>query len=235
MKKIPKNFEIELSILRIFLKHVKMHHLYNQFRCSVNVQNRQRDLFHTIASRVFNRYNDSVGKLGMIGSCYVSSTSLNDFLRIMRESCGGRILVENNNKGQMQLMNIVNNLIHSCIEYSVGDRFTILEQIGEGVFKEVCQTLFGDDFVDKTMEGLDQKQLEMLERHGRMMPPPMMGRGRRRGNDPQVEDEFRRWLDSMRDMMPQMPPQNENWNGTPQNPTEPLPWIDDFDDDDWGD
>ena len=225
MKKIPKDFEIELLILRIFLKHVKMHHLYNQFRCSVNIPNRQKDLYHTIASRVLNRYNDTVGKLGMMGSCYINSVSLNDFLRMMRESCGGRILVENSNKGQVALMNVVNGLIHSCIEYSIGDRFAILEQIGEGVFKEVCQALFGDDFVDKTMEGLDPKQLEMLERHGRMMPPPpMMGRGRRRGNDPQIEDEFRRWLDSMRDMMPPQP-----------NQAEPLPWIDELDDDDWED
>lgn len=188
--------DVETLVFRIFLKHVKMHHLYPQFRCSVNISNRHRDLFHTVAFRVLPSYNELVSRLQYSGSAFSNARSLDELLSLMRTSMGvGKI--ENNGKCQMRLMNLINSLIHSCIEYSIRQDFQILEALGEGIFNEVCHELFGDSFVDKTQEELDPRQREMIEKYGSMPPPQMMGRmprGDYRPTDEEVS-AFRIWME----------------------------------------
>jgi hypothetical protein len=189
--------DVETLVFRIFLKHVKMHHLYPQFRCSVNISNRHRDLFHTVAFRVLPSYNELVSRLQYSGSAFSHARSLDELLSLMRTSMGvGKI--ENNGKCQMRLMNLINSLIHSCIEYSIRQDFQILEALGEGIFNEVCHELFGDSFVDKTQEELDPRLREMIEKYGRMPPPQMMGRmprGDYRPTDEKVSSAFRMWME----------------------------------------
>ena len=82
MRKFKKNYELELMILRTFLKHVKEYHLYHRFRCSVGLKNRRKDLFHIIASRTLTNYN-AICKLGEMGSYYMNAESLEDILETM--------------------------------------------------------------------------------------------------------------------------------------------------------
>ncbi len=188
--------DVETLVFRIFLKHVKMHHLYPQFRCSVNISNRHRDLFHTVAFRVLPSYNELVSRLQYSGSAFSHARSLDELLSLMRTSMGvGKI--ENNGKCQMRLMNLINSLIHSCIEYSIRQDFQILEALGEGIFNEVCHELFGDSFVDKTQEELDPRQREMIEKYGSMPPLHMRGRASMGDYKPTQEevDAFRIWME----------------------------------------
>ena len=226
MRKKRKDYDVELLILRIFLKHVKKHHLYHIFRCSVGIPNRHRDIFHTIASRVMRSYNNSLSNLGMVSPYYANTRSLEEFLATMRSTSGGKLRIENDGNCQMTVMNIVNGLVHSCIEYAVGNNFDVLEKIGEGVFTEVCQNLFGNEFVDKTTEFLKPEQMEMLEKYGRMIPPPDMGRRHRGDAIPPLhqpnQEEFYRWLE---EYLARIPPhqqqvettqptfRNDNMNG----------------------
>ena len=205
-KKKKETYDIELLILRIFLKHIKKYHLYHIFRCSVGIPNSHRDLFHIIASRVWRNYKHAVGKLGMLSPYYANSRSLDEFLMAMRNNSGGKLKIENDGNCQMVVMNIVNGLLHSCIEYAISDNFGVLEKVGEEVFNEVCQTLFGEEFVDKTTEMLKPEQIEMLEKYGRMIPPPHMDR-RHRGDvipPPQQpsQEEFQRWIEEYLVRMP---------------------------------
>ena len=57
---------------------------------------------------------------------------------------------------------------------------------------EVGKTLFGDDFTDKTSEQIDQKQIEMMEKFGRMMLQPNSDYMR-----PTMEEisAFNKWLE----------------------------------------
>lgn len=228
MRKKRKDYDVELLILRIFLKHVKKHHLYHIFRCSVGIPNRHRDIFHTIASRVMRNYNNSLSNLGMVSPYYANTRSLEEFLATMRSTSGGKLRIENDGNCQMTVMNIVNGLIHSCIEYAIGNNFAVLEKIGEGVFTEVCQNLFGDEFVDKTTEFLKPEQMEMLEKYGRMIPPPDMGR-RHRGDmmmpPPPSQEEYQRWVNEYLARIPH-PQQVEMTQPTFVN--EPIEWDDDW-------
>lgn len=230
MRKKRKDYDVELLILRIFLKHVKKHHLYHIFRCSVGIPNRHRDIFHTIASRVMRNYNNSLSNLGMVNPYYANTRSLEEFLATMRSTSGGDFKIENSGNCQMTVMNIVNGLVHSCIEYAVGSDFGVLEKIGEGVFTEVCQKLFGDEFVDKTTEFLKPEQMEMLEKYGRMIPPPDMGRRHRGDVIPPPhqpnQEEFNRWLEEYLARMPR--PQHKVEMTQPTFVNEPIEWDDDW-------
>lgn len=230
-KKKSETYGIELLILRIFLKHVKMHHLYHRFRCSVGVSNRHKDLFHIIASRVLTNYN-AICKLGEMGSYYMNAKSLDEIAMTIRGMNGNKLKIENDGNGQMMVMNIVNGLIHSCIEYAIGNDFTVLEEIGEGAFTEICQNLFGDGFVDKTAELLKPEQMELLERYGRMIPPPNMGRRHRGDVIPPPhhpnQEEFQRWME---EYLVRMPHQEQVEMTQPTFRNEPLVWEDDIEND----
>ena len=230
MRKFKKNYELELMILRTFLKHVKEYHLYHRFRCSVGLKNRRKDLFHIIASRTLTNYN-AICKLGEMGSYYMNAESLEDILETMRSTHGGKLNIENNSNCQMSLMNIVNGLVHSCIEYSITNDFHILEKIGEATFNEVCKNLFGDKFEDKTKEMMNPQQLEMMEKFGRLMPPPDMARKRHRGDYrmPSVEEReaFNKWLEDYLARMPKEMDMTEPTRVVQYNP--PQDFIIDYD------
>lgn len=208
---MEKDFKIESLIFRIFLKHVKLNKMYYIFRCSVSCNDLvSLDMFHTIASRSDTRYYELMNRLKQIGSPYTLSRKLGDILLSIKNTYGEKI--ENNTEGQMILMNIVNGLIHCCLEYGITNgNYQILGEIGEKVFKEVCESLFGKDFVDKTNDGLSDEQKKILEKMGvmfnpsdmlegdmpRMMPrPPRIRRPRRYEANNADNDNFIRWIEN---------------------------------------
>lgn len=231
MEKYNKKYKIESLIFRVFLKHVKFNKMYAIFRLSVNHNGFPQDIIHTIASKGDSVYYDMISRMKVLGSPYVSARNLLDIYHIMGN--GMDMKVENTPKYQMTLMNIINGLIHSCLEYGVRDEnHQILGKIGEDVFTEVCKTIFGEDFTDKTAELMSPEQIEMMEKMGRMMPPTV-GRDREH-----LHKEFIEWLKLHKSMMDSITnaqascyDNNERrWRRTEPEPTY-FDWA--FDDLDW--
>jgi len=140
----------KLLILKIFLKHIKRYHMYAKFRCSINQGASGKDLYHIILrnknSYLYNNMRNCVSHT------HSPFTLCKNFMEILGEidrSVGGA-KIEDTTNGQTQIMNIINLLIHSCIEYAVTSNIGILEKIGNDVFNDVCKSLFGEDFTDKT-------------------------------------------------------------------------------------
>ena len=191
-----EKFKIESLIFRIFLKHVKLNNMYYIFRLSVNCSSLPQDIIHTVASKGNTTYCNMMGRLSSVGSPYINARNLLDIYHIMGN--GMDMKVKNTPEYQMTIMNVVNGLVHSCLEYGIIDgNYQILGKIGEDVFTEVCKKIFGDDFTDKTSEMLSPRQIKMMEKMGGMMPPPPMS-GRGRGH---LEDEFIEWLKAQRSVM----------------------------------
>jgi hypothetical protein len=197
MMETKKGYELEFLILRTFLKYVKLNNMYNIFRCSVNLPNRNRDLYHVIASKLLYGYG-KISRLPKIDAFYMNAKSLDELLAMMH-GMHGNFKIENNSKCQMIIMNMVNGLIHSCIEYAVDTDFSILEKLGEDVFTEVCKSLFGDNFVDKTAEAMPMNTEQM----GITMPPPPRHGDRTpiRMSPQPSHDEFIKWLESHREQL----------------------------------
>ena len=197
MRKIKKGFETEFLIFKTFLKHAKMAHMYPQFRGSVNMMNRNKDLFYAIRNSIDREYHNELSRLIGVHSTYLGCRNVDNLLEIMRYSNGGRINVEYTSECQMKLMNTINGLIHSCLEYAIHDDFKILEKIGSGVFDEVCTLLFGEGFVDKTNELMNPNNDENIRKMMEGMIPLEMLRGRD-GKDPMRDKAFMQWVKAMK-------------------------------------
>ena len=199
MRKIKKEFETEFLIFKTFLKHAKMAHMYPQFRGSVNMMkmNRDKDLFYAIRNSIDREYHNELSRLSGVHSTYLGCRDVDNLLETMRHSNGGKINVEYTAECQMKLMNTINGLIHSCLEYAIHDDFKVLERIGGGVFDEVCTLLFGEGFVDKTNEIMNPDNDENIRKMMEGMIPPEMLRGRD-GKDPMRDKAFMQWLKAMK-------------------------------------
>ena len=166
-KRKDNNLELEELVLKVFLKHIKTNNLYVAFRLSVNHDNgRIKDIFHNFCSKAaFDFYHVSVDKVRRNGSPFMNVCSFDGMAAMMRECNGGKKLtVTNDGKFQIAIMQMVNNLLHSCVEYAVTKDIRLLEKIGSAIFEEVCKKLFGDAFVDKTEEAIDVHHRDFLKK-----------------------------------------------------------------------
>lgn len=164
MKKDGKEFELEKLVFRVFVKHVKANNLYIPFRWSINFVNEDKDFVHVL-SRILcpNRYYRSKDRISQIGAAFTATNSITDILKLMNY---GKTMtkIENTAKFQVVIMNMVNTLIHNCIEHAIENDIHILEKIGSAVFEEVGKTLFGEDFKDLTEEGIDPRQRDFMQK-----------------------------------------------------------------------
>lgn len=65
-------------------------------------------------------------------------------------------------KVQQRVTQLINTLMHCCVEKTVKD-FRQLEDIGRETFDMVCRKIFGNNFVDETEKGLPDNIKKILE------------------------------------------------------------------------
>ncbi len=196
MKNNGKEFELEELVFKVFMKHIKANKLYMAFRWSVNHDRANRDLIHVLSSTLCgDKYIHSKDRILRIGAAFISAHSVNDILRIMNAE-RGKQKVENTAQFQISIMNMVNMLIHSCIEHAITSDMNILEKMGSAVFEEVGKTLFGNDFKDMTEEAIDPRHREFMEKMGQL-------NGERAGfpQEPPSNEFLRAMRDRMRRVM----------------------------------
>ena len=152
-KEVLKKPTIEETIFRIFLKHIKLKNLYVEFRWSLNYNGRNADIYHAI-SRLFSRkYFDSVHKISSLGNGFVDCSSINDICKAIKSANGNKIVKKGNtNDFQMYIMNVVNMLLHNCIEHAFINDIHKIEKLGSEIFEDCCRTLIGDSFEDLTVK-----------------------------------------------------------------------------------
>ena len=165
MNKNIEKMKIEKLVFRVFMKHVKANNLYAAFRLSVNHNKAYNDIVHVLFSRyTVDKYSKCLHTMKHIGgTIFINANSINDILTVMHND--SRINIDKNDRNtQMYIMNLVNVLIHNCIEHALVNNMMLIEKIGSAIFEEVGKKLFGEDFKDLTNEGLDPKQVELMER-----------------------------------------------------------------------
>lgn len=164
MKNEFKGKKLEALVFRVFLKHVKANNLYIAFRWAVNRDNAHKDIIHALSSSLCRQsYRHSSDRISRLGCAFVSAHSIDDIIRFMQAE-GGKSCNDDDRKLQMTIMNMVNMLIHSCIEHALTNDMPRLEKIGSAVFEEVGKKIFGDDFKDMTEEVIDPRHHELFEK-----------------------------------------------------------------------
>ena len=155
---INEDFQIEKLVFQTFLKYIKEKKLYIYFRMAINYNNVNRDIFQSCIRRynpIF--FTDCCSKLSKGEHAYSNASSLVDILKIMQSHKGRNTpKIGNTKEFQMVIMNLVNSLLHNCIEYAVRDNMKVLEEIGSQIFEECCKKLLGDSFEDLTQKMIDK-------------------------------------------------------------------------------
>lgn len=161
---LKDEYELEKLVFRVFIKHIKDNNLYIAFRWSVNIDNYNRDIIHALSSKLCgDKHYHSRQIIAKIGCAFGTCRSVDDIIRMMHAERGMQ-KVENNAQFQLAIMNMVNMLIHNCVEYALVKNMQLIEKIGSSIFEEVGKKLFGNDFKDMTEEAMNPQQREFMER-----------------------------------------------------------------------
>ena len=86
-----------------------------------------------------------------LGGAFINASSIGDMVKLMRKNASyGKLKIENTCECQMTIMNIVNQLIHSCVEGAYVNCPKKIEEFGSSLYEECCRTLIGDKYEDLT-------------------------------------------------------------------------------------
>jgi hypothetical protein len=112
---------------------------------------------------------------------FCNAANREDIFKILKQLLGeDNVITKDSSKDvgkvQMRITQILNTLLHSCVERTVNN-FLEIESIGQETFEMVCKEIYGDDFVDETEKNIPEEvkklihaQREYLEHNGMVDP-----------------------------------------------------------------
>lgn len=175
-------------VFRCLCRVLKNKKIYHRFRCFVGHGIARKSFGHNGGTfNIVTKIYDSMSSM----QCYImaAATSDNPFFKTSCKSelfntlqgmLGADIITEENNgdanKVQTRVMQLLNTLLHCCVEKAVGEMSEV-ENIGRETFEMICKEIYGDDFVDETEKDIPEEMKKMIEsrrRHFREIPKDMV-------------------------------------------------------------
>ena len=178
-------------VFKCLCRVLKNRKIYHRFRCFIgygNISNMyiyNHDLTTTIYSSM-NSMQRYVADAQNGDNPFYHTSNKEDIFKVLRMVVGKDNMITKENNGdmgkvQMRITQLLNTLLHSCVEKTVGN-FSEIERIGQETFDMVCREIYGDNFVDKTENNIpeDVKRLidaqrEYLEGNGMVDPRGLTG------------------------------------------------------------
>ena len=170
-------------VFRCLCRVLKNRKIYHRFRCFVGVCNRtiySHDLSTSIYT-ILKCMQPYVMDAQQGDNPFCSAANREDIFKILKQLLGeDNVITKDNSKDvgkvQMRITQILNTLLHSCVERTVNN-FLEIESIGQETFEMVCKEIYGDDFVDETEKNIPEEvkklihaQREYLEHNGVVDP-----------------------------------------------------------------
>jgi len=137
-----KEYYIEFLVLKNLSRILKQYKLFNLLKCTIGVD--EKPSIYTVFKDVFPSSIMSIA----LGNPFIKAKSLKDILVIMRGK-NSNINLEDDKSIQSHVIYATNLVLHILIERKV-KKISLLEEIGEKVFKATCNDLFGEAFEDLT-------------------------------------------------------------------------------------
>lgn len=154
MKEKLTKFDIALLTYRNLMSVLKENKLYVVFRVNVGKASGK-----TICYQYF--INDA----GRYDNTFRSVSNYIDAINIIVGMSDGKEL-QSDKDIQLFVTNCTNTLIHNCIEPWVIHKklvkFSKLEDIGRETFDRTCKKIFGNDFVDETVDDIPMEARRMI-------------------------------------------------------------------------
>jgi len=137
-----KEYYIEFLVLKNLSRILKQYKLFNLLKCTIGID--EKPSIYTVFKDAFP---SSINK-SALDNPFIKAKSLKDILIIMRGK-NSNINLEDDKSIQNHVVYTTNLVLHILIERKV-KKISLLEEIGEKVFKATCNDLFGEAFEDLT-------------------------------------------------------------------------------------
>jgi len=162
--------DLQILVFKYLCRVLKNRKIYHRFRCFIG---NGEGVVSIIKRPCFYDLYSSFQCMKPIVNVALSQASENSFYRVT--TMGGVITVFeamlgkydtidewDNGQVQTRVTQLINTLIHCCVEKTVKD-FRQLEDIGRETFDMVCRKIFGNNFVDETEKELPDNIKKILE------------------------------------------------------------------------
>ena len=180
--KLDDNVLMDITF-RCLCRVLKNRKIYHRFRCFIGVCDKSI-YSHDLTTSVYTMLEcmqPYVRDAQQGDNPFCNASNKEDIFSILRQLLGnGNMIIKENNrdmgKVQMRITQLLNTLLHSCVEKTVGN-FSEIERIGQETFNMICKEIYGDDFVDETEKNIPEEvkrlinaQREYLECNGMVNP-----------------------------------------------------------------
>ena len=170
-------------VFRCLCRVLKNKKIYHRFRCFIGICEKSiysHDLTTSIYT-ILKCMQPYVMDAQQGDNPFCSAANREDIFKILKQLLGeDNVITKDNSKDvgkvQMRITQILNTLLHSCVERTVNN-FLEIESIGQETFEMVCKEIYGDDFVDETEKNTPEEvkklihaQREYLEHNGVVDP-----------------------------------------------------------------
>ena len=180
--KLDDNILMDM-VFRCLCRVLKNRKIYHRFRCFIGVCDKSI-YSHDLTTSVYAMLEcmqPYVSDAQQGDNPFCSASNKEDIFSILRKLLGKDNMITKENNGdigkvQMRITQLLNTLLHSCVEKTVGN-FSEIECIGQETFNMVCKEIYGDNFVDETEKNIPEEvkrlidaQREYLECNGMVDP-----------------------------------------------------------------
>jgi len=166
--KLDDNLLMDM-VFRCLCRVLKNRKIYHRFRCFIGVCGKSV-YSHDLTTSVYTMLECMqpyvrIAQQGDNPFCHASNKE--GIFYILRELLGKDNMITKENNGdmgnvQMRITQVLNTLLHCCVEKMVGN-FSEIERIGQETFNMVCKEIYGDDFVDETEKNIPDDVKRMID------------------------------------------------------------------------
>lgn len=170
-------------VFRCLCRVLKNKKIYHRFRCFIGIC--EKSIYsHDLTTSIYTTLKcmqPYVRDAQQGDNPFCSAANREDIFKILKQLLGEENVITKDGikdmgKVQMRITQILNTLLHSCVERTVNN-FLEIESIGQETFEMVCKEIYGDDFVDETENNIPEEvkklihaQREYLEHNGMVDP-----------------------------------------------------------------
>lgn len=160
--------DLQILVFKYLCRVLKNRKIYHKFRCFIG----NGESVVSITRRPCICYSSFRCMQPIIGVAlsqasenpFFHATTMGSVITAFEAILGKHDAIDEWDNGQVQsrVTQLINTLMHCCVEKTVKD-FRQLEDIGRETFDMVCRKIFGNNFVDETEKGLPDNIKKILE------------------------------------------------------------------------
>ena len=160
--------DLQILVFKYLCRVLKNRKIYHRFRCFIG----NGESIISITRRPCIYYSSFRCMKPIIGVAlsqasenpFFHATTIDSVIAVFEAMLGKYDTIDewDDGKVQQRITQLINTLIHCCVEKTITD-FRQIEDIGRETFDMVCRKIFGNNFIDETEKELPDNIKKILE------------------------------------------------------------------------